>query len=423
MPTPKSPRRLSSRWVPEPDAQGHNLQALLAFASGLQVGSGRRIRSELATLAQQARFATMASGAAIAISHQQQIECVARSGEAAPQTGSRPQAGIGLAAECIRTGTPQVCLDTETHPIVDRLHSRTFGVRSIIYVPLLRGVQDGVQPAGVIGVFSEAPNHFTNHDLRVLQMLAREVVRLLRWQPVGIAPQREASDSARIAVAAAEHEKVPDGAVIFTVNAEAAMPSPELTQPRAALQTLLLLAVVLAMACSGGMWWHFARPGDKAKSPVSGAAQTERPASITPETQPTFRVEEFPFPLEVSAAAAGVRDAGDSSPTIDTVATQVTPGHTFVSIRLSEPRQFQVRELSAPPRIYVDLQGVQLPKQLKTAGIAPAGAVKIFRLGRYGKGVVRLVMELNSPSTYLVSVTSNPYVLVFDLQLKAAGAE
>jgi len=171
--------RQRSRWTPEVEPDRRGLQTLFAFAYGMQVGRMRRIAAELQKLAQQAQLATMASGAAIAIAAQNQIECIARSGGAAPQLGSKPEATVGLSGECIRTGIPQFCADTETHPFVDRMHSRTFGVRSIVYVPLFRGVQ----PAGVIGVFSDKPGHFTQHDMRVLQLIGREVTKALKWEP------------------------------------------------------------------------------------------------------------------------------------------------------------------------------------------------------------------------------------------------
>src|SRR5512146_267295 len=170
--------RGTKRWIPEADPDRKNLERVFAFAYGMQMGHLRRIADDLTQLARQARLATMAAGAAIAVEHQHRIECIARNGEAAPQLGSRPAANIGLAGECLRTALPQFCGDTETHPFVDRMHSRTFGVRSIVYVPVFRGVK----PEGVIGVFADKPNHFTPHDVRVLQMMAREVTRTLKWE-------------------------------------------------------------------------------------------------------------------------------------------------------------------------------------------------------------------------------------------------
>lgn len=142
------------------------------------MGQLRRISEELTQLARQAKLATMATGAAIAVEHQHRIECIARSGDAAPQLGSRPSANIGLAGECLRTAEPQFCGDTETHPFVDRMHSRSFGLRSIVYVPVFRGNR----PEGVVGVFADKPNHFTPHDVRVLQLIAREVTKTLKWE-------------------------------------------------------------------------------------------------------------------------------------------------------------------------------------------------------------------------------------------------
>src|SRR5512143_4202845 len=115
--------RSTKRWIPEADPGREDLERVLAFACGMQMGHLRRIADELTQLARQARLATMASGAAIAVEHQHRIECIARSGEAAPQLGSRPAANVGLAGEWLRTAFPQFCGDTELHPFVARLYS------------------------------------------------------------------------------------------------------------------------------------------------------------------------------------------------------------------------------------------------------------------------------------------------------------
>ena len=213
--------RQRSRWVPEVAEDRKGLQTLFAFAYGVQVGRMRRIGADLQKLANQSQLATMATGAAIAIGIQDQIECIARSGTAAPALGSRIDATIGLSGECIRTGLAQLCADTETHPFVDRLHSRSAGVRSIVYVPLFRGVQ----PAGVIGVFCDKPDHFTQHDLRVLTLIGREVTKLLKWEPSpgAMAPLRTQPLGTPIAAAA------PAVAPLETPSLEAAGVSPDLT--------------------------------------------------------------------------------------------------------------------------------------------------------------------------------------------------
>lgn len=490
----------------EPDRRG--LQTLFAFAYGMQVGRMRRIAGELQKLAQQAQLATMASGAAIAIAAQNQIECIARSGGAAPQLGSKPEATVGLSGECIRTGIPQFCADTETHPFVDRMHSRTFGVRSIVYVPLFRGVQ----PAGVIGVFSDKPGHFTQHDMRVLQLIGREVTKSLKWEPNphSVFPSPSAAvvppEPAALAAAAAipgvtpvptfeaikqatafvsvdrelatetspeqQHDdaivekaetilkssstsvdvvqEIPQSATVpvvveteavsESVVTETAKPelqlewaSPEDLEYPAAVPSFLfgfgedrafprwvtILAVIASIAVVfGAVWWFMPlwSPKEDSSQMVYGPPQVTRDEATAGADQSQ------PSPVD-SAGIPGVAKPDQivnkplgSGTFVKTVKTQITGTHTFVSVYLSGPAQFQAHELINPDRIYIDLHNVEVSPEMKNARIAGVGPVAEFRFSKSEANVVRLVMVLDAPCTYLVSVTSDPYVIVFDVQ-------
>jgi hypothetical protein len=98
------------------------------------------------------------------------------------------------------------------------------------------------------------------------------------------------------------------------------------------------------------------------------------------------------------------------------VKTQITGTHTFVSVYLSGPAQFQAHELINPDRIHIDLHNVEVSPEMKNARIAGVGPVAEFRFSKSEENVARLVMVLDAPCTYLVSVTSDPYVIVFDVQ-------
>lgn len=486
----------------EPDRR--SLQTLFAFAYGMQVGRMRRIAAELQKLAQQAQLATMASGSAIAIAAQNQIECIARSGGAAPQLGSKPEATVGLSGECIRTGIPQFCADTETHPFVDRMHSRTFGVRSIVYVPLFRGVQ----PAGVIGVFSDKPGHFTQHDMRVLQLIGREVTKALKWEPnpntvfapvstpvtppepiaismaAGMsAPEPVLSTEPELTAEAVEElnamvtaepepvatpdkEKPNDLVTIAkaeeilrasgeTATAEpAGLSEPEPTPPfpqqnfhewadpedieypasvpsflfsedrRVPRWGLVVAAVAVVAIVAGTVWYLLPRwlPKEEPSQMVYGPPQvtrdTEPPASD--QTQPSATISaplaSVPGVPTVSTPQQSVQTAQSAATYVKTVQTQATGGHTFISIYLSGPAQFQAHELTNPDRIYIDLHGVEVSPELKNVKIAGVGPVADFRFSKSENNVARLVMVLDAPCTYLVSVTSDPYVIVLDVQ-------
>lgn len=508
----------------EPDRR--SLQTLFAFAYGMQVGRMRRIAAELQKLAQQAQLATMASGAAIAIAAQNQIECIARSGGAAPQLGSKPEATVGLSGECIRTGIPQFCADTETHPFVDRMHSRTFGVRSIVYVPLFRGVQ----PAGVIGVFSDKPGHFTQHDLRVLQLIGREVTKALKWEPnpnatfapvsttvipaeaqgptaaamptlevsrasevtfsasgpellIEVLPQMEeqhaellataaeivatgtvekagetekistgddlVEDSVEPSLEAADAELAPEARVIEAepepAHAESLFPEAnrrewadpedmeypasvpsffflqERNVPRWAIiggAVALLALFVWAGVRAAPRWFSKPEPSQMVYGPpqVTTDTNTSTADGAQPEPGLTAPLATVPGVPTVSRPEQSIANAQGTATYVKTVKTQITGTHTFISIYLSGPAQFQAHELTNPDRIYLDLHGVEVSPDLKDVKIAGVGPVADFRFSKSEQDVARLVMVLDAPCTYLVSVTSDPYVIVLDVQ-------
>ncbi len=455
--------RSAARWIPDADPDRKNLETLFAFAYGMQMGHLRRISEELTQLARQAKLATMATGAAIAVEHQHRIECIARSGEAAPQLGSRPAANIGLAGECLRTAQPQFCGDTETHPFVDRMHSRTFGVRSIVYVPVFRGIK----PEGVIGVFADKPNHFTPHDVRVLQLIAREVTKTLKWElsaevappePPPVTPTRDTvkpeprvssmGQAIMVATAATAPEIRAELPITTPIAEEIAVEEPRpLFEPelevaseaeqdfdwtrqsedsnyparatnylfsedhparRLASIIVTTSAIVLLIL---GVWWAVPR--------WTADTNIEPTADYINRTQPpTHPVAETTRPMPLPSTTPGLKPAVDNIPNlifVRDVRTQVMSGHVFVTIHLSGPVQFQTQQI--PERIYVDLHGVQLSPLLKSTRVEPAGPIAQFKFSPTNDPeVVRLAMVLDAPCTFLVSVTSDPQAIVLDVQ-------
>ncbi len=82
---------------------------------------------------------------------------------------------LGLSVQCVRLAIPLVCRDTETDPRVDSKASRLTGVRSIVVAPLVHAGQ-GV---GVLKVVSSEPNHFSEADGEVLELMATFIVASL----------------------------------------------------------------------------------------------------------------------------------------------------------------------------------------------------------------------------------------------------
>lgn len=120
---------------------------------------------------EQARVATGATGAAIALARAGEMVCRATSGPDAPDLGVRLETTSGLSGACLQTGTIQLCGDTETDARVDAEACRRLGVRSILVLPL----GEGPEPFGILEVFSSLLDAFGDQDVSSLRNLARRV--------------------------------------------------------------------------------------------------------------------------------------------------------------------------------------------------------------------------------------------------------
>ena len=130
-------------------------------------------------LLEQARLATGATGAAIALVRGEKIVCRATSGSDAPSLGTCLDPGNpGLSSLCIQTRQLQHCNDTETDPRVNPEARRSLGVRSITVLPLI----DGDELFGIFEVLSSRPNAFGQSDLNNLQALADRILENRRQE-------------------------------------------------------------------------------------------------------------------------------------------------------------------------------------------------------------------------------------------------
>ena len=155
-----------------------NQHELSHVAKTLAVYGGGALAFDLALdlvlneVVEQARSATEATGAAIALDRSGEMECRATTGSSAPDLGVRLETKSGLSGACITTGQIQNCSDTETDARVDAEACRQLGVRSMLIIPL----SEGSQPFGILEVLSAKPNGFGQKDIEALQRLARRIV-------------------------------------------------------------------------------------------------------------------------------------------------------------------------------------------------------------------------------------------------------
>jgi TonB family protein len=138
-------------------------------------------------IAERARLATGASGAAIALERSGSMVCRASAGGTAPDLGISINTESGLTGACVREERAQWCPDTEADDRVDAEACRQLQVRSIVVVPLFARER----LAGVFEIFSSQPRAFGERELRALQELAVWVTEAVKGGGVKAAPEVE----------------------------------------------------------------------------------------------------------------------------------------------------------------------------------------------------------------------------------------
>lgn len=139
----------------------------------------RDLDAALHLLADRAQYITGASGAAIALRQEGEIDmlCRASAGMNAPELGARLSAEFGLSGESVRTRQPLRCDDAERDARVNRESCRALGISSVAVMPVL---SDG-EVLGVFELFSGQPNAFGERDVAALQRLAEMVETAARF--------------------------------------------------------------------------------------------------------------------------------------------------------------------------------------------------------------------------------------------------
>jgi len=261
----------------------------LAAAGGGALSAGLALDLVLNDVVGQARNATGATGAAIALFREGELTCRATSGENAPDLGVRVDAKSGLAGACVTTGEIQMCRDTEIDTRVNAETCRLLGVRSMLMAPLV----DGQKLIGVIQVFSAWPNAFGKRELSALQVLAGRIAESNREAEAGFSMPVENSESQSMAeeikTESIQAESIPTEVILEPVQAEEAE---EVfagdAEPRKGFDlwgtVLVLLVIAAAVALGLVIGWRRAAEFTKNAAQVKTSASAK--ASQNSETAP-----------------------------------------------------------------------------------------------------------------------------------------
>jgi hypothetical protein len=121
------------------------------------------------------REITEATGAAVAILEQDQLEYYAASGSAAGEAGSREPARSSLAAECLRSGMILKCQKAETDPRLSSELCHLLNVKALIAAPL--SCEGKV--VGVLELHFAQADSFGEHEVRTCQLMAALLAELI----------------------------------------------------------------------------------------------------------------------------------------------------------------------------------------------------------------------------------------------------
>src|SRR5207302_11441694 len=110
------------------------------------------------------------------------VICRGRSGQIAPELGSRLSVDSGVSGECLRTGKILRCDDTQRDYRADPEVCRRLGLRSIAVVPVRRDNQT----IGIVEAFSSRTYAFAEEHMDALRRLA-ELARTAYERELGIA--------------------------------------------------------------------------------------------------------------------------------------------------------------------------------------------------------------------------------------------
>lgn len=199
-------------------------------------------------IVEQARSATGATGAAIALTRDGEMVCRATTGANAPDLGMRAEMNAGLSGACLKSGEIQHCSDTETDPRVNAEACRQLGVRSMLIAP----VTDGQQCFGILEVLATRANAFGPKDVNTLRVLARRVAENKREAEEGTLNPAEAPDVALAEIRGEPQEHAEHSFAAGEISAEPAADQLTADQPTADRKseawTSVLVVLVIAVA-------------------------------------------------------------------------------------------------------------------------------------------------------------------------------
>lgn len=129
---------------------------------------GRNLGEVMSLVAERTLPLVRADGVAIELAEEGDMVYRAASGAAKSHLGLRLKRHSSMSGLCVERGEILRCDDSETDPRADREACRQVGLRSMIVIPL----RHDASTVGVLKAMSAGVAHFSEHDVRLLELLS-----------------------------------------------------------------------------------------------------------------------------------------------------------------------------------------------------------------------------------------------------------
>jgi len=264
-----------SEWIDEgSDLHLAELTATLASHGGGTHSADLALDLLLNEIVEQARLATTATGAAIALVRDDEMVCRATTGANVPGLGDRLSTRTGLSGACVQSRRVQRCDDTEIDPRVDAASFRGLDVRSILAVPVL----NGEEVTGIFQIYSPRPNAFSDRDIQTVQALSRRILEnIRRAAEIPAVPASTASSSVAVPNADQNTAILP-AAQVSQVTRKNHRPRDNWTDILNA--TVIGLALLLGWMLGRAEWQRVTGVGGRQPANTSPSQRPESPAQV-----------------------------------------------------------------------------------------------------------------------------------------------
>lgn len=154
----------------------------------------------------------------------------------------------------------------------------------------------------------------------------------------------------------------------------------------------------------------------EAKNGAGIGEKSAKVAHVEPATQPESKEAEDHSDAATSTTA---EPPSNHLPRVTAIRHWSTPDYTRVAIDLESEVKFGSQRISHPDRIFFDLRDTKLASTLVGKSFdVDDGFLKKIRVAQFQPGRTRVVLEVDSLSTYEAFLLPNPYRLIIDIHGK-----